>query len=57
MSHFKLDFGAFDFVVSEQDQWTFLECNPDGQWLFLDDDTTHDITQAMANYLESFCND
>lgn len=27
-----LAFGAFDFVVTPNDEWVALECNPEGQW-------------------------
>jgi len=30
-----LSFGAFDFVVTPDNEWVMLECNPAGQWLWL----------------------
>lgn len=37
MSHFGLEYGAFDFLVSHRGDWTFLECNEAGQFLFLEE--------------------
>lgn len=31
MEDFDLEFGAFDFIVSKEDKWIFLEINPNGQ--------------------------
>jgi hypothetical protein len=36
MSHYSLRFGAIDMVVNKNDQWQFLEINPNGQWAWLD---------------------
>ncbi|WP_165781265.1 hypothetical protein [Streptosporangium minutum] len=34
-------FGCFDFALSAADKrpetWTFIECNPNGQWAWLPD--------------------
>jgi glutathione synthase/RimK-type ligase-like ATP-grasp enzyme len=27
-----LDYGAFDLIQSDNGDWYFLECNPEGQW-------------------------
>ncbi|WP_189719340.1 ATP-grasp ribosomal peptide maturase, partial [Streptomyces spectabilis] len=35
LSAFGLSFGAFDFAVTGDDGWWFLECNPNGQWAWL----------------------
>lgn len=34
-----LRFAALDFVVTPDAKWTFLECNPNGQWAWLQDET------------------
>ncbi|AVZ73559.1 ATP-grasp ribosomal peptide maturase [Streptomyces lunaelactis] len=49
---FGLTFGAFDFALDAADQWWFLECNPNGQWAFVDESTTRAIACALANTLE-----
>ncbi|WP_236537789.1 hypothetical protein [Spiractinospora alimapuensis] len=40
LAHYGLVFGCFDFAVtgtgSEPGDWVWLECNPNGQWGFLD---------------------
>ncbi|MBT2386577.1 ATP-grasp ribosomal peptide maturase [Streptomyces sp. ISL-11] len=49
---FGLAFGAFDFALGRDGVWRFYECNPNGQWAFVDDRTTMAITRAMAGLLE-----
>ncbi len=33
--HFGLNSGSFDFIVRPDEAWVFLECNPNGQWGWL----------------------
>lgn len=49
---FGLTFGAFDFALDATGRWWFLECNPNGQWAFVDYPTTHAITCALADTLQ-----
>ncbi|GAV42266.1 ATP-grasp ribosomal peptide maturase [Streptomyces acidiscabies] len=49
---FGLRFSAFDFALDAQDRWWFLECNPNGQWAFVDESTTRAIASALADTLE-----
>ncbi|MFF0446488.1 ATP-grasp ribosomal peptide maturase [Streptomyces sp. NPDC004609] len=48
---FGLLFGAFDFALDGDGRWWFLECNPNGQWAFVDDPTTQAIASALADTL------
>ncbi|MFD8967069.1 ATP-grasp ribosomal peptide maturase [Streptomyces sp. NPDC059568] len=52
MDAFGLAFGAFDFALDRGEAWRFYECNPNGQWAFVGDDTTRAITKALADLLE-----
>ncbi|MFF8398455.1 ATP-grasp ribosomal peptide maturase [Streptomyces sp. NPDC016172] len=52
MNRFKLVFGAFDFAVGEDGRWWFLECNPSGQWHWLEDETGLPMCAALADLLE-----
>lgn len=45
-----LDYGVFDFIEGPDARLWFLECNPDGQWLFLDQTGT--LTESFAKF---FC--
>lgn len=47
-----LIFGAFDFALGPDGRWWFLECNPNGQWAFVDEPTTRAIAQALADTLQ-----
>ncbi|MGH3342457.1 MAG: ATP-grasp ribosomal peptide maturase [Carbonactinosporaceae bacterium] len=52
LRRFGLVFGAFDFAVGLDGSWTFLECNPSGQWAWLEDHTGLPITGAVADLLQ-----
>jgi len=46
-----LAMGIFDFVVSHNDEVYFLECNPQGQFLFLEGYTGWPIAKSFSDYL------
>jgi len=46
-----LHFGAIDLVRTPDDRYVFLEVNPNGQWLWLDDKLELGITRAVADWL------
>lgn len=46
-----LSYGAFDFVITPDDEWVMLECNPAGQWLWLEHETGVPISAALAELL------
>ncbi|MGQ0776567.1 MAG: hypothetical protein ACT4NY_19430 [Pseudonocardiales bacterium] len=48
---FGLVFGAFDFSVTPDGRWWFLECNPAGQWGWLAEETGLPIAEAIADEL------
>lgn len=52
MNHFGLVYGAFDFAVDAVGTWWTLECNPAGQYGFIEDATGLPITAALADVLE-----
>jgi ATP-grasp ribosomal peptide maturase len=52
LDHFRLVFGAFDFAVDREGRWWFLECNPSGQWAWLEPETGLPMVAAMADLLE-----
>ncbi|MER6250721.1 ATP-grasp ribosomal peptide maturase [Streptomyces sp. NPDC001584] len=52
LSLFGLVFGAFDFAVDQAGTWWFLECNPSGQWAWLEPETGLPMVSAMADLLE-----
>jgi len=51
MEDFHIVFGAFDFIVTPNNEWVFLEVNPNGQWLWLEESLHLDISQKIAEYL------
>ncbi|MFJ8668574.1 ATP-grasp ribosomal peptide maturase [Streptomyces sp. NPDC093600] len=52
VDHFGLVFGAFDFAVDRSGAWWFLECNPSGQWAWMEPETGLPMVAAMADLLE-----
>ncbi len=46
-----LNFGCFDFIVTPSGEYVFLECNPNGQWLWVELETGLPISQAIAAWL------
>jgi glutathione synthase/RimK-type ligase-like ATP-grasp enzyme len=48
MDSLGLEFGAVDFVRTPTNEYIFLEINPNGQWLWLDDKLGLGITDAVA---------
>lgn len=52
LRRFGLSFGAFDFAVTPDDEWWFLECNPNGQWGWVEEETGLPIASALAALLD-----
>jgi ATP-grasp ribosomal peptide maturase len=46
-----LSYGAFDFVVQPDGRWVFLECNPGGQYGWIEDAVGAPITETIAELL------
>lgn len=53
LKRMRLNFGAFDFIVTPQGEYVFLECNPNGQWLWIEMKTGQKISEAIADELEN----
>ncbi|MEO3793410.1 MvdC/MvdD family ATP grasp protein [Nonomuraea sp. B10E15] len=51
LKHLDLRFAAFDFAVTDDGRWVFLEANPNGQWAWLQDATRLPIAPAIADLL------
>lgn len=51
MNDFHLSFGAFDFIVTPDNEWVFLEVNPNGQWLWLEKCLNLDISDQIVRWL------
>lgn len=51
MNRLEIHFGAFDFIVTPSGEWYFLEVNPMGQWLWIEDLTGLRISQSIATWL------
>ena len=51
MLSLRLRFGAFDFLVTPEGRWVFLEVNPNGQWAWIEQMTGMPIASALADAL------
>lgn len=47
-----LNFGCFDFIVEPGGEYVFLECNPNGQWRWIEEEVNiTSMTEAMVDCL------
>lgn len=51
LKDFNLVFGAFDYIVTPNNECFFLELNPNGQWLWLEEALDLDISEKIIDYL------
>lgn len=52
LRHFHLRFGCFDFIVTPTGDYVFLECNPNGQWLWIEEALPElKIAESIAEHL------
>lgn len=47
-----LKFGAIDLIQDKNDNFIFLEINPNGQWVWIETDTNLQISKSIINYLK-----
>ena len=50
-SRLQLSYGAFDFIETRNCEMFFLECNPAGQWLWIEEKIGMPISEAVAEFL------
>ena len=46
-----LNFGCIDLIVRPDGEYVFLECNPNGQWLWIELETGQKISESIATFL------
>lgn len=51
LRHLSLNFGCFDFIVTPEDEYVFLECNPNGQWGWIEDECHVPMSEAIVDCL------
>ncbi len=51
VNHFGLNFATFDLVLTPDGKYVFLEMNPNGQWLWIEDLTGLPISEAITDLL------
>lgn len=47
-----IEYGAFDFIVTPDDEWIFLEVNCMGQWLWIEQLANLPISDAIVDWLK-----
>ena len=50
-----MNFGCFDIIRSTKGEYVFLECNPNGQWLWIEKFIRAGIGRALARMLLEVC--
>ncbi|UNM07819.1 MAG: hypothetical protein H7A35_13290 [Planctomycetales bacterium] len=55
MQVLNLQFGAIDMIVTPNGEYVFLEVNPHGAWLWLEQATDLCISLAISNYIQRLC--
>ncbi|MEB3285893.1 MAG: hypothetical protein VKJ04_00165 [Vampirovibrionales bacterium] len=53
LERLKLQFGCIDMIVTPDNDYVFLEINPHGQWLWIEDLTGAKISESIADLLIS----
>jgi D-alanine-D-alanine ligase-like ATP-grasp enzyme len=48
---FEIFFGAYDFIVDPKGEYFFLEVNPSGQWLWMEEKLNLTISESVAEAL------
>lgn len=51
--HYSLAFSTFDLILTPQGEYYFLECNPNGQWYWIEELTQMPMAKTMAKLLMS----
>lgn len=51
LRNLNLNFGCFDFIVTPKDEYIFLECNPNGQWGWIEDECKIPMSEALIDCL------
>jgi glutathione synthase/RimK-type ligase-like ATP-grasp enzyme len=46
-----LQFGAIDLIMTPENEYFFLEINPNGQWAWLEQRTSYKLTEALIDLL------
>ena len=54
LSKLELYSGRFCLVINRDGEWVFLECNPAGQWIWLEQMTGEPMTKSFVDLLLSF---
>jgi glutathione synthase/RimK-type ligase-like ATP-grasp enzyme len=51
LNSLQIHFGAFDFIETPEGKFYFLECNVNGQWLWIEESTGQKISKSIAEAL------
>lgn len=55
MKHAGLAIACMDFVVTDRNEYFFLELNPNGQWLWVEEVSKMPLVEAFAGLLSGYC--
>lgn len=54
LNYFGLMFGCFDFIVDKQGHYHFLECNTNGQWMWIEEEAKLPISTKIADVFTEY---
>jgi len=49
----KLRYGAIDLILDKENNYVFLEINPNGQWAWIESQTGYEISSEIVNLLQN----
>ena len=50
-SELGIDFGAIDMALTNEDSYTFFEINPNGEWLWIQQQLGFPIAESISEWL------
>lgn len=53
LDELNISFGAIDFIKTPQNEFVFLEINPNGQWAWIEMQTGQEMSREIINFLEN----
>ena len=48
-----VNWGRYDFMINNNDEFIFLEFNANGQWMFLDYSGSYGLLDVVVDYIKS----
>ena len=53
LQELNIKFGAIDLIKTPEDEYVFLEINPNGQWAWIESQTGQEMSDEIIKFLEN----